>query len=289
MIDEIVNYCHEKYKSKPLFCENCDEFFCTKGCKQCLHDIHFTQDCHRNYDCPYMCYYYVCQNIHRYATEMYYIWYNVLSYYYNKNKEFPNLKICSVGCGPCSELIALEEYCLKHNLSFPVEFIGFDKEYTWKEIQDYIKAQSSFSGQISFENCDVFDYYNAHDKPNVIVLNYMLSNLLKNSPNGFQQFLHSLFKLFSEMPDGVLLINDINIGKYDTQVRYYYETIIESLKHKNKIQVGRFHFKDTLNNYYPYGDQRAKSELLFQVPEIISSTFNTNTECHSAQLIIVKG
>lgn len=289
MIDEIVNYCHEKYKSKPLFCENCDEIFCTKGCKQCLHDIHFTQDCHRNYDCPYMCYYYVCQNIHKYATEMYYMWYDVLSYYYNKNKAFPNLNICSIGCGPCSELIALEECCLKFNLSFPIEFIGFDKEYTWKEIQDYIKVQSSFSDQISFENCDVFDYYNAHDKPNVIVLNYMLSNMLKNSPNGFQQFLHSLYTLFSEMPEGVLLINDINIGIDNTQVRYYYSEIIRSIRLDNNIQPYCFHFADSGKKYYKYGTQRQNSNLIFGVPDDVSLTFDTNTECHSAQLIIVKG
>ena len=289
MIDEIVKYCHEQYQNKPLFCENCDELFCTKGCKQCLKDIHFDPNCHRNYDCSNMCYYYVCQDMYKYATEMVYLWHDLITRFVGKDKLFPALDICSIGCGPCSELIALEEYYFKKGISVPFNFVGFEIESTWKELQDFIKAKSSFSNSIVFESTDVFQYYETHDKPNVIVLNYMLSNMLKNNSNDFKPFLNSLYSLFTDIPKGVLLINDINIGKYDTQVRYYYDAIIESLRHTNKIQVGCFHFKDTLNNYYVYGEQRAKSELLFQVPEIISSTFDTNTECHSAQLLIVKG
>lgn len=285
MIDEIVKYCHEQYQKKPLFCENCDEFFCTKGCKQCLKDIHFDPNCHRNYDCPNMCYYYVCQDMYKYATEMAYLWMTTQCEYNLNNGQ---LNICSIGCGPCSELIALEEYCINKG-DIPYTYIGFDIELNWSEIQNAIINISKHPERITFENCDAFEYYKSHDKPNVIILNYMLSNMLKNDFRNFPDFLQSLYTLFTEMPTGILLINDVNIGQTDKHVRYYYDTIINSIKAYNKnIKALKFHFKDSIKSYFEYGVQRHKSELLFKVPSIIATSYDTNTECHSAQLAIIK-
>lgn len=43
-----------------------------------------------------------------------------------------------------------------------------------------------------------------------------------------------------------------------------------------------------MKNYYAYGCQRARNAILFEVPDNILSKYNTNTECHSAQITIVK-
>lgn len=56
-----------------------------------------------------------------------------------------------------------------------------------------------------------------------------------------------------------------------------------------RLVVSKAHFVDSLKPYYRYGNNpRARNSILFRVPDEISSKFVTNTECHSAQLLIIK-
>lgn len=285
MIDEIVNYCHEQYQNKPLFCENCDEYFCNKGCKQCLHDIHFTQDCHRNYDCPYMCYYYVCQNIHRYATEMAWIWNDLLSNFAGNGKLFGNLNICSIGCGPCSELIALEEYCLRKPFPIIYSFVGFDTECTWNDIQNVVKNNTFNPAVVSFEHTDVFRYYDTHDKPNVIILNYVLSSIAKNNPNSVDAFINSVCILFKTMGPGAIILNDIN---HFSARNIFYKILIKTIQDNQDLLFQQYYFNNTIKACIPYGSCRGNSSLWLKPNNFIQLNYSTNTECHSAQMIIIK-
>lgn len=56
----------------------------------------------------------------------------------------------------------------------------------------------------------------------------------------------------------------------------------------NNVEAKCYHFADSMKNYYAYGCQRARNAILFEVPDNILSKYNTNTECHSAQIAIVK-
>ena len=286
MLDEIVEYCHQKYQSRENVCTNCNNALCLNDtCEQCLKGIHFDPYCHRSYDCPNMCNYYVCQNIYRYATEMAWIWFDFITQNTGEGKPFQQLEICSIGCGPCSELVALEEYCSHNNLILPYSYVGFDIENTWNEIQGVVKNNSSHPNAISFEHTDVFDYYNTHNKPNVIVLNYVISSMVKNAPNSINAFVDHLCNLVFTLNPFALLINDIN--HYST--RSYFDRILLSIiSQNNGISVHRFHFENTQKYYYPYGIQRKHSRLLINPNNQIQQFYSPNSECHSAQIMIIK-
>jgi hypothetical protein len=141
-------------------------------------------------------------------------------------------------------------------------------------------------------NTDVFDYYReSEDLPDMIILNYMLSDMLKMNVDGFNGFLEELYNLFMRMPSGVLLINDINIGLKPDNVRYYYERIATRIiKDNQNSQIHRFHFansKQDGDRYYRYGTQHQSNKTCL-VPQNIMDDFKPNTECHSAQLLIYK-
>lgn len=285
MINVIVNYCHGKYQNRGNNCANCNNAFCFSNCEQCLKGIHFDPNCHRSYDCPNMCYYYVCQNIYKYVSEMAWVWNDFIIQNVGQRKPFQQLEICSIGCGPCSELIALEEYCSRNKLTLPFSFVGFDIENTWNEIQSVVKSNSSNPNAISFEHTDVFNYYTTHNKPNVIVLNYVLSSMVKNAPNSIMAFIGSLCNLINTQNPFAILINDIN---YSSTRGYFDRLLLSIISQNNGISFQKSHFENSQKNYYPYGNQRGHSRLLI-VPNIqIQQTYSPNSECHSAQIMIIK-
>ena len=68
MIQELVSHCNTCYDLEigkvPFANAHC------VSCVDCLKEIHFNHNSDRKYDCSAMCYYYVCQNMYKYATEM---------------------------------------------------------------------------------------------------------------------------------------------------------------------------------------------------------------------------
>ena len=287
MIQELVNYCKTQFEREGGT-SSCAGQMCV-SCTDCLKEIHFDRESTRKYDCVKMCYWYVCQNIYRYSTEM--LWLFHERELGLKNRKTP-LRICSIGCGPCSELIAFEEYYRNKELPFEFTYTGFDTNTIWNPIQGYIASLSSYPDKVSFCHEDVFEHYAKVDEhPNVIILNYMLSDMLKYGKEAFVAFLKKLGVFIEELPSCALLINDINLGISDTQPRFYYSSIVNMIRKNNKghkVSVTYSHFKDSKKNYYHYGNERVKNDVLFKVPYEISTKFVTNTECHSAQLLIIK-
>ncbi len=282
MINDVVEFCRRSY-GRGGACADCDND-CKGGCSACLRAIHRDSECNRAYNCANMCNWYVCQNMHKYASEIYYAL-NVLGL----NSGRPRLNVCSIGCGPASELIAIEVFRKKHNQSLQYTFNGFDFNEYWNPIQAFVKSQTHNPDNVIFMNMDVFDHYrDSDDLPNMIILNYMLSDMLKMDFDRFNGFLDGLYNLFRRMPSGVLLINDINVGLNPRNVRYYYDRIAKRIKEENpNAKIYGYHFENTMKRYYPYGTQHQRNTT-FRVPNNIVREFNPNTECHSAQLLIIK-
>ena len=288
MIQELVNHCHSCYDlevGKVPF----DKAHCV-SCEDCLKEIHYPLGTHRQYDCIVMCHYYVCHNIYRYATEMLWLFHEKALGF--KARTSP-IKMCSIGCGPCSELVAFEEYYKNKDLPFEFTYDGFDTNRIWNPVQKYVKSISTRPENITFHNEDVFDYYAHCDtKPNVIILNYMLSDMLNHDKDGFQTFFNKLSEFIKQLPSCAILVNDINLGQNDRHPRYYYQSLINMVSDNlqpDRVVISKAHFADSIKKYYRYGDnQRARSSILFKNPDEISSKFATNTECHSAQLLIIK-
>ena len=67
MIQELVSHCSSCYDLEvgnvPFANANC------VSCENCLKEIHYPRETHRQYDCAVMCHYYVCHNIYQYFVK----------------------------------------------------------------------------------------------------------------------------------------------------------------------------------------------------------------------------
>lgn len=106
MIQELVKHCSSYYDLKFDKVSNRD----CGDCGDCLKKIHYPLGTYKQYDCIVMCHYYVCHNIYRYTTEMMWLFHEEALRF--KARTNP-IRMCSIGCGPCSELVAFEEYYKK--------------------------------------------------------------------------------------------------------------------------------------------------------------------------------
>lgn len=282
MLNELVIYCDS------LLGQNT----CLKGkevspinCSNCLKEIHFTNNQRREYDCQNMCCQYVCQNMHRYVTEMVYLFHDAYAWM----KDQDNIRICSIGCGPCSELVAWEEYIHIKSLSPIYSYDGFDINETWTTIQEKVRLMISPSATVSFHNDDFFEYYSEKkEKPNVIVLNYLLSYILMDDIEEGKIFIRRLVEFLAQLPSYAILINDINLGLNQSHARYYYDRLAKYLcRSSQNFKYTKWHFKNSKKPYFAYGNERPDSNIHFEIPDEIQDNM-PNTECHSAQLLIIK-
>lgn len=287
MIQELVDFCNTCYTPvlKGFPCDDLPHM----TCPDCLKEIHFNKKSSRKYDCVNMCYWYVCQDIYRYTTEMAWLLHDREL---GLRTRMSPLNICSIGCGPCSELIAIEEYRKHYRLSFDYSYTGFDINGVWQPIQQEIISLSASPDLIKIINDDVFDYYDGtNERPNMIILNYMLSDMLRYGQKKFSAFIEQFCTFVNRLPSCAILINDINRGLDDTDPRKYYQKIYNSIVQgcgTNNIECKCYHFADSMKNFFSYGVRRASNSILFSVPEDIASKYSTNTECHSAQMTIIK-
>lgn len=268
---------------------------CVKACLQnsqdcdvCLRQIHFGRESQFQYDCEKMVCRYVCKNIYKYVTEMMYAYHTIRAWLQRQD----SISICSIGCGPATELIAFEIYRSKCLQEKRYLFKGFDTNIIWHNVQQQLLGIFSQvdEASVSFYSDDVFAHYGElSEKPNIIVLNYCLSDSLRSNPDCFESFIDKIINLFRGNPNCCLLINDINLGRNKKEVRFYYDIIIEKLLSENAIiKYEKKYFNDSIKQSYQYGRKWSKSEVLFEVPQSIVDAHSPNTECHSAQLSIIQ-
>ena len=258
MLKDLLLFCGEKYNKQQ--CNNCKKNECSNiNCEKCLYNIHFNK-VNRDYDCENMIYYYVLKNTAKYACEISYLL-NVKNELFNKE-----LNIWSIGTGPCYELFAFEVFCSTNKLNY--NFIGFDLNNNWKIIHNKIQVLLP-NRKINFIYSDFFEYYNHFkDRPNVIILNYVLSSILA-SKNDINEFLKSICTLFNNIDSGILIINDINSGKDSTNARYYFDKLnLGDLLSQEGISSNKYHFKDSNKSYYTYGTSHINSKVNWTSDEI---------------------
>lgn len=127
LIDEIVDFCDTKYRnSKCNRCDNCSYGDnCPGSCERCLHYIHTptSAPAPRIYDCSNMACYYTCKYSYKYMSELINAFSNLRDLKYKSH-----IKVMSVGCGPCTDLFALDFLRQDGVFKFDsVEFRGIDQ------------------------------------------------------------------------------------------------------------------------------------------------------------------
>lgn len=129
LISNVIKKCKERYDKKE--CKHCKDCsfgnYCPNNCEVCLDYLHFPAHVpddapKRKYDCVHMADFYTCKYSCRYTSE--------LTYAIKKCSDICNideLRVLSFGCGPCTDLFALDALKEKRELSFnDVQYHGVD-------------------------------------------------------------------------------------------------------------------------------------------------------------------
>jgi len=239
-INQLVQFCLDEYKKtgRCVNCKNDCKCLDTDDCYECLKYIHKINTNDRIYNCPNLIYNYVIKHIYRYSSEI-----ECLFDAYEGFKGCKTFKVCSIGCGPCSELFGLKQYITKNNIQADFEYKGFDTNSYWNVIHH--KISEIMGNTISFTNEDVFTYYEQHpdELPNVLILNYVLSDIVAFNRIGVTDFITNLLNLFEKMPNSCLIINDIN----------YYEKYTERIGTWRAVNyMNQIFEKLSTNEYFRY-------------------------------------
>lgn len=304
MIERILSNCDRRYESPE--CNQCDDCsygeFCPHDCEKCLDYIHNPRHYNpsapeRKYDCVHMADVYTCKYACRYTSEIIYALERCKDL-----KKLSDLKVLSFGCGPCTDLFALD-YLHSHNIfSYnSIEYRGIDySKYVWKRIHQDISAFQNDDCKIRFFYQDACDLINTIADgswtPNLIVFQYVFSDMQKHTGNKkINNFISTFAEYYNTKidPNTYIVLNDINLGRGYGGGREYFDQLFNQLN-GSKCRKGRFCDDNTKSPYYPRGYTYGESsdgefpdnKNLFDISSWEKyHPFNT---CASAQMIIKK-
>ena len=211
-LDHFLQYCDDQYtNSMPCqcgaLCTNSN--FCQgqqTNCYACIRRVHSYRNKTVHYNCEKQVYYYVLKHTYRFGAEIFFE-FNRLR---NDISTWQEIKIASIGCGPCSELFgSLSFWRTLGKADSDYHFRGFDTEQLWAPIMNQVN--NCFANADVHAECqDAFAYYNSpEERADVIILNYMLSDMKKFNGVQYQNFLANLITLIRQKQPRYLLVNDI--------------------------------------------------------------------------------
>ena len=208
------------------------------------------------------------------------------------------LKVLSFGCGPCTDLFALDALKEKKLISFnSIKYRGVDyRKDVWANIHQDIN-------KLKKDNIDIHFYYkdacilideiaNGKWVPNLIVFQYVFSDIQKHTTaNDIKHSIDTFAEYYNAkvLQNTYVILNDINLGCGYGGGRDHFDTLLSKL---NNSQYSKTHFcnDNATSEYYPrgytYGEELPDNQNLFNLTNLKKfSPFNT---CASAQMIIKK-
>jgi len=299
MVETLLNSCKVRFidKRHGKKCSNCTyEGYCPNAyseCEQCLKLIHYpslvSDDAPpRSYNCRHMIDYYLCKYGSRYISELIY------AFGYLKDlKKLKTIKVLSFGCGPCTDLLALDflRQSGEYNYS-SLEYHGVDyNKVVWNNIHKEIKTLCPDDTKILIYNKDAHDYLieamNDNWVPDLVVFQYFFSDMRKNvDASRISSFINSFSNYANtKMPiNSYIILNDINLSTDYGGGREYFDKILRQM---NRVlhAKGYFH-NNTSQKTYIYGHEYEKNDLFFDTSAY--DLFTPHKSCSSAQMIIKK-
>ncbi|MBB4623802.1 hypothetical protein [Parabacteroides faecis] len=294
-INELVQYSHSLYSKKQGQCSDCpnkEQGSCTStNCSSCFQNMFFGNGS-RTFNCVCSTYSYVCRYIFQYSSEVLHL-FRVLKRWFKDESgiRINDLNVMSIGCGPCSELFAVDSILKEIGYTGNVTYDGFDTNDIWTDVQNKVKNILPYN--VNIINQDCFDYLKStphYTYPNILIINYLLSDILKRGD--LSSFISEMTEhIIDKMPPrSMIIINDIN--HYD--VRNYYKEIISKSNSNNIISQATLGF---IINYeknkkdmraYEYSYNGIFSPFKEAVIRFLVSMYATKTSCTSAQLVVIK-
>ena len=303
MLQTILSKCDERYDDNCNHCIECTYGeYCPHDCEKCLDYIHNPNHApggapERKYDCANMADFYTCKYACRYTSELIYA---LRKFRDLKNQN--NIKVLSFGCGPCTDLFALDYMKRNGEMSYQtIEYRGIDySRDVWHRIHRDIKLFENNDCKIRFFYADMCRIINDISQgtwtPNLIVFQYVFSDMHKHTGNvGTMNFINTFSHYYNEkvLPNTYTILNDINLGNAYGGGREYFDCLCERLK-SSSVRRGRFCNDNTKSTLYPRGYTYGENSI-GEFPDNLDlfdlrawqrySPFNT---CASAQMLIKK-
>lgn len=271
-LQNLYTECHAKWLNYPP-CGNdclenhyCQRFGCLEGdCSQCMAAIQ-RYGTIRAYPCHKITYYYVMRFFNRFASEIEYI-IRLINY-----GQITKLNVVSLGCGPGSEVYGVIHGFRHLNLQIQLDYQGYDLNPIWDDVQQMSINHLRNTGHgIRFFNTNIFTTFQAfaEQRVDMLVMNYLLSDYVKNSAIGARHvFADEIVDFIIHANVKRVLFNDISLyghnGQLDTAVQMM-EYIMRRLREIGYTLRGRrFHFPN--DSYVPYDNrwrQHNSGNLLF--------------------------
>lgn len=290
LIKTIVKYCDEQYTENQ--CHNCTYGdHCPGRCDKCLHYIHTptAAPAPRKYDCPNMANFYTCKYAYKYMSE--------LVYALNQLKDLrtkKHLKVMSIGCGPCTDLFALDYLKERERYKFgSLEFRGIDPaKEVWMDIHKQIKLYNKDRYKAKFYYKDITELIDTIVEvqwvPDLIVFQYVFSDMEKHCPQEkLQSFISKIAEFINNDMDAntYILLNDINLTTAMDGGREHFDELLAQIANSD---FRKFYFNNSNRAaHYNYGDEYESNALVLGNPPCLRD-YEPYTSCASAQLIIKK-
>ena len=303
MLQTILAKCDERYDGGCEQCVDCTYGeYCPHDCEKCLDYIHNPRHApngapERKYDCTHMADMYTCKYACRYTSE---IVYALRRFRDLQNKS--HIKVLSFGCGPCTDLFALDFLKKNGKMRFhSIEYRGIDySQEVWKNVHRDIKAFENADLKIRFyyeDMCEIIhEIAQGTWTPNLIVFQYVFSDMHKHTGSkNTRDFIDVFAQYYNEKvtANTYMVLNDVNLGTSYGGGREYFDMLYGKIT-ESFMRKGRFCNDNAGNPYYPrgypYGDDSdgefPNNTNLFNLRPLRKySPFNT---CASAQMLIKK-
>ena len=297
MINKLLTACDQRFQAERhgKTCINCTYAgHCPNNCEECLELVHFPSRVVENapprkYDCKHMADFYVCKYGYKYVSELIYA-FRLLRDLQNRQ----NLKVLSFGCGPCTDLLALDYLRQSGEYVFEtLEYHGVDYNMeVWKNIHDNLNQNSSNGINNKFFNLDarqfINEIINSEWKPDLVVFQYFFSDMVKNvHSSAINSFINAFSTYMNlKMPiNSYVVMNDINLSTIYSGGREYLD---ELQKTTNEFcDFRRRHFmNNSRHNTFEYGQKIENNNLIFNPSLVVY--YNPFRSCSSAQMILKK-
>lgn len=290
MISELVRSCDERYQSRR--CIDCSySRYCPHDCEKCLEYIHFPQraPAERRYDCKRMMDFYVCKYAHKYTSELIYA-FSMLRDLQTRR----HLNVLSIGCGPCTDLLALNHLQSDGTYNFStIDYRGVEiNTEIWSDIyndiSDMIPRNWSFE-IIPEDICDYVEILLQHNwKPDLIIMQYVFSDMHKHTmPQKIATMIRSLAQYIDSCDINTYVVcNDINLSIDYGGGREYFDRLYNRMH--THATSHRFHFFNSNKpRHFDYGSEYPSNELIVWPGRELAG-YQPYLSCASAQMIIKK-
>lgn len=300
MIDSLLMACDQRFQRERhgQKCHNCTYGgFCPNAeceCERCLELVHFPTRVAegappRRYDCTHMADYYVCKYACKYVSELIYAFQCLIDL-----RKRHDIKVLSFGCGPCTDLLALDYLRRSGVYGFKtLEYRGVDYgQEVWNNIhKDIIEfSPTGIDTKFFYEDARKLIQKIAAGRwaPDLVVFQYFFSDMNKNAKPGEILLFVNAFAEYSntKMPvDSYIVLNDINLSTARGGGREYFYRLFKHIN--NGLFLSKGHFHNNLRNAYNYGCEFERNDLFFDISTLW--LYNPFGSCSSAQMIIKKG